>query len=347
MINLVFLGKKGAGVDFLEGFQQEILLRDDSDNFKFIVSSASDFPDKNLGIEMLRVDALHNPRDIIKIWKCIKSIREIRFKLHENGTEIINIFIMPAFTDWFFLQFIRNKTCKNLFIIHDAVRHPGDSWPSKAAIRWRIKRGDVIVTLSDFVKKRLKDIYHFNNVHVLQHPVFNSNDSIRPKELPYSEEKLILFVGRILDYKGLKFLYEATRNLESEYKLVVAGEGNLQFNMRENVILINRWLTSDEIRYLIEVSEVVVFPYIEASQSGLIPLARFLGKTILATNVGGLLEQLQGYEKTVTCNPGNTLELERAIRVAINIGNGSIPKRTTTSYNSFYREMIELAMSKE
>jgi glycosyltransferase involved in cell wall biosynthesis len=83
---------------------------------------------------------------------------------------------------------------------------------------------------------------------------------------------------------------------------VIAGEGTLPDGL-EGVETINRWLTEIEIRDLISQADVVIFPYTEASQSGVIPSAIALGKRLIVSEVGGLTEQIKNYSRAQTFNP--------------------------------------------
>ena len=59
------------------------------------------------------------------------------------------------------------------------------------------------------------------------------------------------------------------------------------------VIVENRWVPDDEIGALFAWADVLVLPYKEASQSGIVPAAIAAGRMVVATRVGGLVEQLR------------------------------------------------------
>ena len=52
-------------------------------------------------------------------------------------------------------------------------------------------------------------------------------------------------------------------------------------------------MTRQEMIEEISSSDLVIFPYTEASQSGTIPICRALGKPVVVTPVGGLNEQVE------------------------------------------------------
>jgi glycosyltransferase involved in cell wall biosynthesis len=108
-------------------------------------------------------------------------------------------------------------------------------------------------------------------------------------------QKYILFIGRIRKYKGVDFLIDTLSNSNIEIPLVIAGQGVISSEINSRVVTINRWLTDSEIHWLILNAEVVVFPYSEASQSGLVPTCISLEKKIVLSDAGALIEQAVYY----------------------------------------------------
>src|SRR5262249_40375832 len=57
-----------------------------------------------------------------------------------------------------------------------------------------------------------------------------------------------------------------------------------------DVVLVNRWLSDQEIPGILGTADAVVLPYDEASQSGVVPLAFPLAIPAIVTPAGGLIE---------------------------------------------------------
>jgi glycosyltransferase involved in cell wall biosynthesis len=104
----------------------------------------------------------------------------------------------------------------------------------------------------------------------------------------------VLFVGRIKKYKGLDLLAKAWPLVLSPQKsLTVAGRGAIPHDLKKvGATLINEWLSNSEIEDLIRKSNLVVLPYVEASQSGIIAIAHSLSTPVVVTPVGGLADQV-------------------------------------------------------
>lgn len=111
-----------------------------------------------------------------------------------------------------------------------------------------------------------------------------------------------LFVGRIGRYKGLGLLLSAYNALAdpAPFPLIIAGSGalspqelDLLGELRDQrVVLLNKWLADDEMATLVAAARFVVVPYVAATQSAVIPLASGFGVPSIASDAGGLVEQV-------------------------------------------------------
>ena len=100
-------------------------------------------------------------------------------------------------------------------------------------------------------------------------------------------------------YKGLDLLVEAFEKTKTPgLQLLIAGSGGIneiilsRIKSNSNIKLINRYIEDDEFRGLLDQVDFVVLPYKRASQSGVIPMSFAAGKTVIATNVGAISEQV-------------------------------------------------------
>jgi glycosyltransferase involved in cell wall biosynthesis len=120
-----------------------------------------------------------------------------------------------------------------------------------------------------------------------------------------------LFVGLIRRYKGVEVLLDAwsRARLSPEARLTIAGEsylgaGKLEgcvdaLGARSTVTVVNRWLTDAELWASLLRSHVLVLPYLQASQSGLVPLGLAAGLRIIASDAGGIAESLSSRRHTI------------------------------------------------
>lgn len=157
------------------------------------------------------------------------------------------------------------------------------------------KMSERVVTNSIEQFERLRDLYPTKKVFYHSFPSLVTQEIERGKEIPHEmkdlEKPYILFFGRIEKYKGVDILYKsfsANSELRKNYSLVVAGKGDLGIDGIEkdkNVLLIQRYIKDSEVAYLYQNAACVVYPYISATQSGVLSLAYYFETPVLASDV--------------------------------------------------------------
>lgn len=129
----------------------------------------------------------------------------------------------------------------------------------------------------------------------------------KPEEI--TENQFHLFFGRIDKYKGIETLFRAFSKCNNhKYKLVVAGSGELTkkeievySQIKKDVLLINRYIRDEEMVWLFRHARSVVLPYIEATQSGIIPIAYKYGVPVIVSNVDGLTQFVEDEKTGFVC----------------------------------------------
>ena len=179
--------------------------------------------------------------------------------------------------------------------LHDSYRNLSDFFTSLLNYG-SMHYVDSIVLLNHRDVPLVEERYH-KPVVVIPHACFDyyfqhhtGNNGIK---------KTIGFIGRIEPYKGLDLLIDAFKQLRTtDIRLLIAGFGKIESELageiRKNprIEVINRYIEDTEIQTIIEKTDFFVLPYKRASQSGVIPMCFAGGKTVIATNVGALSEQV-------------------------------------------------------
>lgn len=129
-------------------------------------------------------------------------------------------------------------------------------------------------------------------------------DALKAIGLP-EDKRYMLFFGFIRDYKGLELLMRAftdNRLKNNNIELIVAGEfynnADKYFRLEEELGLKGkiRWFSDfipdDRVRYFFCAADIIVQPYISATQSGVTQIGYHFEKPMLVTDVGGLAEMI-------------------------------------------------------
>jgi glycosyltransferase involved in cell wall biosynthesis len=195
-------------------------------------------------------------------------------------------------------------------IVHDADSHPGDGLPFQMWLQRRLlRRAGCLVALTRHVADRLAEqrLVPAGGLIVAGHPPFAFG---APAAAAHGGPKRLLMFGRLLPYKGLDLLAEALPRLPlgSDFAMRVVGQGPDSAELAAlralpGVTVENRWVPEDEIAELLAWADAIVLPYREASQSGVAAAALAAGRWVLATEVGGLAEQLRGEKLALLCPP--------------------------------------------
>ena len=143
-------------------------------------------------------------------------------------------------------------------------------------------------------------------------------------------ERTILFFGNIGPYKGLECLIAAFQQIVAKnpsYRLIVAGKprGGCEQYLAEIQQAINRdargehviqkieYIADEETESYFKAADVLVLPYREVSQSGVLFLGYSFGLPIVATDVGSLRDDIIDGRTGFLCRPCDPVDLANTI----------------------------------
>lgn len=221
---------------------------------------------------------------------------------------------MPGLIDLLMASALRRIGVKIVVIVHDAMRHPGDGLPLQMTLqRLLVSRADVVVALSAHVARQLHSqrlLMRGRVPLVATLPPFAASDVQAPPPFAHGGAPRILMFGRLLPYKGIDLLGPALTLLRGhhsfECRVVGSGPPSLALDILAGlpgVHVENTWVPEDAIQQTVAWADVVVLPYREASQSGVGAVALASGRHVVATAVGGLVEQFRDAPHAVLCAP--------------------------------------------
>jgi glycosyltransferase involved in cell wall biosynthesis len=224
---------------------------------------------------------------------------------------------------WFngFLPLLRRRPL--VLTVHDPRHHLGDQGgrhTPQAIIDFGFRRASQVIVHAEQLKQVVVTECGIppEIVHVVPHIALGTSPSVPPPD----DGATILFFGRIWEYKGLEFLIRAEPLITAEVadaRIVIAGQGEEFARYRRMMVhpdrftVYNEYLSDERRDELFQQATVVVLPYVEASQSGVIPLAYTFMKPVVATRVGGLPEMVEDGRTGYLVPPRD----ERALAAAI------------------------------
>jgi len=274
------------------------------------------FVEAEVTVHPIRTRRYRNPAGLLVSLDIISKIKEL-------GCDIGHLILNEP---WFNVCAPFIKSFPLITTVHDVRYHLGDrrssivpQWVTDLATRFSaglIVHGAGLKS-SVCRKFNLDPQFVFNIPHM-------SYSFYRHWEHPGVHElrNNILFFGSIWEYKGLKYLIEAESLLSRAlkgFKITIAGKGEDLTKYTRCMIdpshyeIINDFIPDEQVAGLFQKASVVVLPYVDASQSGVVPLAFAFGKPVVVTNVGSIAEAVSQGEDGFIVEPRDPRALAEAI----------------------------------
>lgn len=218
--------------------------------------------------------------------------------------------------DYLFLKLLRCTGKRAVVTAHDVI--PFDAGPS--ALPWLRRlyaEADRIIVHTQDSRNILSDTFGVpdGRIHSIPHGPFLrfADEQTRPKRVARQSleiddgAQVVLFWGQIKTVKGLEYLIRAFHRVAEQQPdalLVIAGpEWRESFDRYAALIqqlgLTGRavarieYVPDDEVGAYFSAADVVVLPYTESYQSGVLYMACSFSKPVVASAVGGLAEVVQ------------------------------------------------------
>jgi len=227
---------------------------------------------------------------IISTFKFFFSSKKMIHKLKNENKEIA--IYLPSFHYWNYIIAFRAKRL-NIpcwLTVHDFKTHKGEKnilleWVQKKTMR--ICTNIIFLSINEIKKAQRQDFSRDKFFH-LPHPLFKVKST---NKLTYNKKPNLLFIGRIKKYKGINILVEAVKGLNIE-RLTIAGSGKLNFSLQSNINHINEFVSEEKLYKYLDTHEILILPYKEVSQSGVLSLGLSKGIVMIMSNLPGLKEQI-------------------------------------------------------
>lgn len=301
---LIYLGRRGAGnwisyeIAYHLGQKLDLLV---------VLSRQSEYFSKwqSVPVKQIATDTY------LGFFQALTSL-VFPMRIKRLGRQILdfrpNVLLFPMFHPWNpILQRLLTNVPSVVFV-HDPEPHPDITGRSYGILEnVSIRQATRCIVMSEALKPILVsrgipaeriDVVPLGMPRGLSSILVEGQEKKKRRQIP-----TVLFFGRIAPYKGLEYLLYAIINIARKrpIHLLLVGDGNLQpfrslLNLIPSVETINRWVDEDEIPAIFLRADLLVLPYTSASQSGVIPLAAAFSLPVIATQTGGIPEQIRhGY----------------------------------------------------
>ena len=223
--------------------------------------------------------------------------------------------------------------------VNQAKRDSRDTWLNRLTLKIQYRLTDHIFVHTQKMKNELLADFGVldRSVTVIRHPI---NDAFPDSELTPSEaksrlglencNKAILCFGRIKPYKGIENLLVAFQTLaarDGQYRLIIAGEvqkGNEEYLEslvqampaeieKGQVIFKTQFIPDEEIEVYFKAADVIVLPYKDIFQSGVLFLGYSFGLPVIVTDIGSFREEIVEGKTGYLCKPDDPADLAKTI----------------------------------
>lgn len=304
----------------IEAYEMVLGLLENGVEVSVVLSNKVDNKDDWLKIKcrlqnMYFIDTHSNKFNLFQ--KTIKFFLHRKKLIHDINGSSYDFIIDTMVNYWDYFIYSNVNTGKKAIIVHDPIAHSGASVLKQKIWEFQYKKADKLIVHTKKFIQVVNKLYgkSFDNIHyiplIVHRKKINNIESSEMK-LTYLSRINFLFFGYISKYKGIEILGKAFKLLEEkgyqDISLTVAGQGDFSeynkiYSELKRVNIINRRITEDEVNCLYSIKNVVnVAPYLDATQSGVIATALDFCVPIIATDVGGLREQLDDGNIGVLCN---------------------------------------------
>jgi glycosyltransferase involved in cell wall biosynthesis len=199
--------------------------------------------------------------------------------------------------------------------------------------QWDLRRSQRIVVLSTYAKELLSGTLGVDPSRIARipggvdlqrfHPIANKSAERARLCLP-AAKRLLLFVGRLIPFKGVHVLIEAFARLRatrSDLHLAIVGSGRSEAPLRNQVQAagLERDVTfcghqSERLQRYYAAADVCIVPSLPGETFGLVALeALACGVPAIASGRGGTVDILRGLDERLLLDAGDSADVTRAL----------------------------------
>ena len=259
----------------------------------------------------------------VKTFNYVISFFSISKFIRQNKIKNIHIQILELpYVDIFFFQYLKYLKCNIIYTPHDI--HFNKSIPFKYFFIKRLysisnmiivhrqqNKLDLISKYGNRNKDKIRVIPHGSYNDLLDKKLIKKENKILKTTLNLkNEDKIFLFFGSIKEEKGINVLLESISNILNTYNLkniqfIIAGKPHHNFDYNWIISKIDNYQKFKKIIHLdlnfiseskmlnyFFITNFVVLPYLNVSESGVFRLAQTFGKNVICSDLKEFSESI-------------------------------------------------------
>jgi glycosyltransferase involved in cell wall biosynthesis len=256
-----------------------------------------------------------------RLWRIAKagehglSMRRLTAEVERSRPAIVHFQWLPLpLLDQIFLSRLHRIAPLVLTLHNTSIFHGNNAYGLYGlGLRSAFKRFDAVIAHTEYSKQKAIEQKWIDEdrIHVIPHGVMSHyrqlGTGLSDVRQASDAEPIILFFGNLKHYKGVDVLIHAfsrlTIGVRQTTKLHIVGYPGMdvaplrdsaqRLGVAERIKWDLRFVPENEIPAIFASASVVVLPYREIDQSGVLLTAIALDKAVVATRIGGISETIQ------------------------------------------------------
>jgi glycosyltransferase involved in cell wall biosynthesis len=267
-------------------------------------------------------------------------------------------------------RLLRRSQIPFYYVCHNILPHEYHQY-DRELVKFALQPAQACLVHSQADEAQLRALLPNVKIYPGFHPVYDDElfgrnleqDTVcRELKLP-SDCGILLFFGLVRPYKGLAVLLDALPYVAHPVHLLIVGEFwepvekyHAQIhalNLGDRITIVDEYVANEAVSAYLSAADVLIAPYVEASQSGVIQLALGHELPVIASAVGGIPDAVQDGINGLLVPPSEPRALAAAIddyfsaRRAETLRQGARLYRRQYSWENLSRLIETVLASKE
>ena len=183
------------------------------------------------------------------------------------------------------------------------------------------KKLNHFIVASEYMKEHLS-LHEFDEQRITINPLYAANKFEYSSSTNFTQNKTLLFVGQLINGKGLDALLKAMNKIPEEYNLIVVGSGKQEEYFKHYA---KELKIQDRVKFVGQASHKQLEEYYKKAYCLVVPSrapetfnlvgieAQKVGLPVIATDVGGISQWLKDDVNGLLVKPNDIKDLEEKI----------------------------------